>query len=338
MARICIVPAVEGIGGMASFRAKFEAGMRRRGIALTNDADQARDAILIIGGTRRLLPLWQARRRGVRIVQRLDGINWIHRKRNTGPRHYVRAEYGNLMLSLIRSRIATRVVYQSEFAHRWWNEWYGDRGETWSVVHNGVDLELYRPQGIESLPADRCRLLVVEGSLGGGYDMGLENAAGLAENLGNQHGFGTELMVVGKIGDRQRAAAQARAHVTITFAGALPPEQIPEMDRSAHLLFSADLNPACPNSVIEALACGTPVVGFDTGALRELVPETAGRIVPYGADPWKVERPDISALAAAAAGVLRERPRYSRGARTHAEASLGLDKMMEGYLQALLEA
>ena len=29
---ICIVPAVEGIGGMASFRRKFEAGLTRRGI------------------------------------------------------------------------------------------------------------------------------------------------------------------------------------------------------------------------------------------------------------------------------------------------------------------
>ena len=30
------------------------------------------------------------------------------------------------------------------------------------------------------------------------------------------------------------------------------------------------LNPNCPNSVIEAGACGLPVVGFDSGAMREL--------------------------------------------------------------------
>jgi glycosyltransferase involved in cell wall biosynthesis len=338
MARICIVPPVQGIGGMASFRAKFEAGLKRRGIAQTHDAAQKSDAILVIGGTRHLLSLWNARRRGVRIVQRLDGVNWIHRIRNTGLHHYLRAEYGNLILSLIRSRIATHILYQSEFAHRWWNEWYGDRGRSWSVVHNGVDLDLYRPHGSESLPAEGCRLLVVEGSLGGGYDMGLENAVGLAEHLGRQHSLPTEVVVVGKIGGSQRAAVQSRSRVRITFAGTLPHERIPEMDRSAHLLFSADLNPACPNSVIEALACGTPVVGFDTGALRELVPETCGRVVPYGGDPWKLEQPDIPGLAAAAAGILRDRPRYSEAARAHAEASLGLEMMMEGYLRALLEA
>jgi glycosyltransferase involved in cell wall biosynthesis len=338
MDRICIVPAVEGIGGMASFRAKFEAGLSRRGIALTHAADQACDAILIIGGTRRLLSLSQARRRGVRIVQRLDGINWIHRKRNTGLQHYLRAEYGNLILSLIRSRIATHVLYQSEFAHRWWDEWYGDRGGSWSVVHNGVDLDVYQPKGTKSLPKEGCRLLVVEGSLGGGYDMGLENAISLAESLRGKHGLPTQVMVVGKIGERQRASAESRAHVPITFVGAIPPGQIPETDRSAHLLFSADLNPACPNSVIEALACGTPVVGFDTGALRELVPEACGKVVPYGGDPWKVETPDIPGLAAAAASVMEDREKYSRAARAHAESSLGLDKMMEGYLQVLLEA
>ncbi len=68
----------------------------------------------------------------------------------------------------------------------------------------------------------------------------------------------------------------------------------PEIDRSAHMLFSADLNAACPNSVIEAMACGLPVAGFDTGALNELIVGDAGRLVPYGGDPWRLEKPDIS--------------------------------------------
>ena len=88
MPRICIVPAVEGIGGMATFRRKFEAGLTRRGIEFTHDPGSRIDALLVIAGTRHLLPLFRARRRGVRIVQRLDGINWIHRRRRTGVRHF----------------------------------------------------------------------------------------------------------------------------------------------------------------------------------------------------------------------------------------------------------
>ena len=335
---ICIVPAVEGIGGMSSFRGKFEAGLARRGIRVTHDPHEKCDALLIIAGTRHLRGILDARRRGVRIVQRLDGINWVHRKRKTGARHFLRAEYGNFLLSLIRSRITTRILYQSEFTRRWWNDWYGRPSKPASVVHNGVDLAEYTPSGPGQPPAERCRLLVVEGSLGGGYDMGLDNAVQLARILHEKHGFPMELQVVGRIEPAHQAQVASRSPVPILWAGAVARERIPEIDRAAHLFFSADLNPACPNSVIEALACGLPVAAFDTGAMKEVVGGEAGRIVPYGGDPWRLEEPDVPALAEASAGILRDRPRFSRAARLHAEQALGLDKMMDGYLQVLLEA
>ena len=85
---------------------------------------------------------------------------------------------------------------------------------------------------------------------------------------------------------------------------------IPELMRSSHLLFSAEINPPCPNSVIEALACGLPVVGFDTGSLRELIGDNAGRLAPYGGNPWKLEPPDVPALAKAAVEVLENQERF----------------------------
>jgi glycosyltransferase involved in cell wall biosynthesis len=334
---ICIVPAVDGIGGMAAFRRKFEAGLRRRHVDITHDLQSRCDAVLVIAGTRRLLPLLRLHRRGTRIVQRLDGINWVHRRRRTGARHFIRAEYGNLILSFIRARVATHILYQSEFTRRWWHDWYGTRAQPSSVVHNGVDLEEYQPGGPGERPSDRSRILVVEGNLGGGYDMGLESAVDLAAALQADHGFQVEIGVVGKAQTAQRSAVEQRARVPILWEGAVPPERIPELDRSAHVLFSADLNAACPNSVIEALACGLPVVGFDTGALNELVIGDAGRLVPYGGDPWRLEKPDVPALAAATAGLLRDQLRFREAARLHAERALGLEKMMDGYLKALLE-
>jgi glycosyltransferase involved in cell wall biosynthesis len=322
---------------MASFRMKFEAGLVRRGVEVSHDAGRSTDPILIIAGTKDLLPLWRAQRRGARIVQRLDGINWIHRRRNTGLRHYLRAEYGNLLLSLIRSRLASRVVYQSAFSQRWWEDWYGTTRVPSSVIHNGVDLSEYHPSDRRKQNGGRCRLLVVEGNLAGGYDMGLDNAVQLAELLTSKYGFPMELMVVGKISEDHRARVEAQSRVPMVWAGVLPQANIPEAMRSAHLLFSADLHPACPNSVIEALACGLPVIAFDTGALKELVVGDAGRVVAYGGDPWKIDPPDIPGLAAAAAQILHDLPRFSRAARAYAEQHLGLDVMVESYLKALLE-
>jgi glycosyltransferase involved in cell wall biosynthesis len=318
---------------MSSFRGKFEAGLRRRDIQVTHDPYEKCDALLIIAGTRHLRGILDARRRGVRIVQRLDGINWVHRKRSTGARHFLRAEYGNFLLSFIRSRIATHILYQSEFTRSWWNDWYGTPSKPASVVHNGVDLAEYAPAGPGNPPSERRRLLVVEGSLGGGYDMGLDNALQLSRILHEKYGFPMELHVVGRIQPSHQAQVESRSPAPILWAGAVAPERIPEIDRSAHLFFSADLNPACPNAVIEALACGLPVTAFDTGALPELVRGDAGRVVPYGGTlaPGRTRCPAL-------AGLCRQpRDRALPASALHAEQALGLDQMLDAY-PVLLEA
>ncbi len=103
------------------------------------------------------------------------------------------------------------------------------------------------------------------------------------------------------------------------------------------MLFSADLNAACPNSVIEALACGLPVVAYDTGALAELVQGGAGEVVPYGADYWRLQDPVIPPLASACARILQDNDPYRQKARQYAEAAFGLDAMVEAYLKALVD-
>jgi glycosyltransferase involved in cell wall biosynthesis len=145
-----------------------------------------------------------------------------------------------------------------------------------------------------------------------------------------------EVMVAGKLTPAQQAEWRERARVPLTLLGVAPREQIPALDRSAHVYFSAEPNPPCPNSDIEALACGPPVAGFATGALPELVTGDAGRLVPYGGDPWKLDPPDVPALARAVTEILRDQPRFRAAARRHAEQAFGLDKMVDAYLEVLL--
>lgn len=338
MRRICLVPKVEGVGGMVSFQAKFTQGLHERGYEVCFDlADWPYDAVLVIGGTRDLRGLIAARRRDVPVVQRLNGMNWIHHKRHTGLRHYIRAEYGNWLLSLIRGRLATRIVYQSKFTRGWWERVYGATRVPCSVVYNGVDLAQYSPQGAHERPADRSRILLVEGSLGGGYEMGLDTAIGLAERLINSHSHNAEIMVVGKVSETLKTAWTSHAQVPLIFAGLVARDEIPFFDRSAHLLYAADIHAACPNSTVEALACGLPVVSFDTGALSELVTGDAGRVVPYGGDAWQLDAPDLDGLARGALEVLADQSRFRDAARSRAEEALGLDHMIDEYLAALLD-
>ncbi len=335
---VCLLPELCGVGGPSSFQHKLMAALARRGIeAHHNPRDPRAQALLVIAGTRRLGELWRAKQRGVRIVQRLDGMNWIHRRRRTGLRHFLRSEYGNLLLALIRRVIADHVVYQSEFTRGWWQRIYGETGKPHEVILNGVDLEEYTPEGPHSRPDSCVRVQVVEGHLKDGHDLALEFAASFAERLQAEIGRQVELCVAGDAPAEVKARARSgHPGLRLTFQGVVPRSQIPEIDRSAHLLYAAEINPPCPNSVIEALACGLPVIGFSTGSLLELIDGDAGRLAPYGGDPWRLERPDFGGLARAAVEVIAEQGRFRRAARERAEQTFDLQSMTGRYLRALV--
>lgn len=331
-----MLPKAHGVGGMVSFQVKLSEALARRGIAVSYDLERDHcDAVLVVGGSRHINLLRSARQRGIPIYQRLDGINWIHRVRKTGLRHFIRAELANWLLAHIRNRWADGIIYQSRFVVEWWEGKYGPAPAPCSVVHNGVDLDMYSPADGHGRPSDHIRVLMVEGSLGGGYELGLIHGIKFCELLEDRIDQPVELMIAGKADVQTQAKAAHRSKIRLHFVGQVPREEIPSLDRSAHLFFAADIHPACPNAVIEALACGLPVVGFDTGALKELVAEGTGVIVGYGGDPWRLEDPDFNGLAEAAVTVLADQAGYRSRARQHAEQHLGLTKMVDGYLTAL---
>ena len=318
---------------MASFRLKFEQGLRARGVDVTHDLSAKADATLVIAGTRNLIPLAKSRRRGQRIVQRLDGINWVQRIRWTDARYHIRAEYGNFMLSLIRARFADRVIYQSQFIRHWWEDWHGVAKAPATVIVNGVDLETYTPDGEHERPTNSFRLLLLEGSLVGGLNSGLFYAVAIAEKLSKNYPM--EIVVAGKVDEATRRNLQSK--VPVKFLGTIPRKEVPALARSSHLMYCAEVNPPCPNSVIESLACGLPVIGFDSGALKELVGDDAGCIVPYGSDPWKLETPGVATLAVEAEKILEAQDQFRASARKRAESKFGLNTMTDAYLKVLLE-
>ena len=318
---------------MASFRLKFEQGLRARNIDVTHDLNDKSDAVLVIAGTRFLLDLNRARRRGIRVVQRLDGINWVQRVKWSGVKYSVRAEYGNVMLATIRNRFADRVIYQSRFIRHWWEDWYGVAKAPATVIINGVDLNAYTHDGEHERPTDKYRMLLLEGSLARGLNSGLFHAVSVAEKLSAKYPM--EVVVAGTVDEATQQ--KLKSNVSVKFLGTVPRADIPKLARSSHMMYCAEVNPPCPNSVIEALACGLPIIGFDSGSLNELVTEDAGCIVPYGTNPWKLETPNIEALAASAGEVLEKQNQFRAAARSRAESAFGLDQMVESYLKVLLD-
>lgn len=333
---ICILPNLKGTGGPSSFQGKLKSSLAEQGVQTHHNVRQpGTAALLIIGGTGRIADVLYALRKRIRIVQRLDGINWLHRRHPTGLRHYLRSERMNLQLAFIRRFLADVVVYQSGFTRDWWNTVYGSLQKPSTVIHNGVDLQTFHPLGGGSPPDDFTRLLVVEGSFRGGHERDLRNAIEAADLISEKTNGRVELMVVGNTPQRMRENISFRHRASVRWMGLVSHGEIPALDRSAHLLFPAEINAACPNAVVEGLACGLPVVSYATGSLPELVGDEGGAVVPYGADYWQLEPPNTDALADAAVRVLANRARYSAAARHRAERLFALDQMVQKYQDVL---
>lgn len=105
----------------------------------------------------------------------------------------------------------------------------------------------------------------------------------------------------------------------ITLHGALPVAAIGDLFERASLFALATLYEGFGMVFAEAMAAGLPIVGTTGGAVPDVVPPTAGRLVPPG---------DAAAFAAALASLLDDaalRQQYSEGARAASAAFGGWD-------------
>jgi glycosyltransferase involved in cell wall biosynthesis len=279
----------------------------------------------------------KAKRKGLRIVQRLNGMNWIHKKIRVDLPYFFRCEINNFLLRLIRRYLADRIIYQSQFASKWWQTVYGSSQSTSTVIYNGVDLKEFTPTGSEIPPDDLYRILMVEAHVGGGYERGLDTAVRLTQLLNQQLDKPVRLTVAGNVDAHLKTYWSRQSGGMVDWAGVVAGSEIPKLDRSAHFLFSADLNAACPNAVIEAMASGLPVLSYSTGSLPEIITGDAGRVVPYGSNYWNLEPADIPGLAKGALEILADKDRFKQSARLRAEEAFGLVGMAEKYCKVLFE-
>ncbi|HPD13616.1 MAG TPA: glycosyltransferase family 4 protein [Planctomycetota bacterium] len=206
-------------------------------------------------------------------------------------------------------RGATRLVALSR-AHKHKMIEAGPRAESISVIPNGVDTALFRPGNPEA--ARHALGLVPEGLV-------LFSAGSLVADKGFQHlitGVArlrrpASLYIAGPGDYRaalERLARDLGVADRVTFLGRVSQQQMPLWYQAADFFCFGSYHEGCPNAILEALACGTPVVSTDVGAIPDLVEEERnGVLFPPGsaeafvaaleralAQPW-----DRSAIAAA---------------------------------------
>lgn len=341
---ICLVPQAASLGGPRTFQKNLIAWADRTGIADIHFDSERNDidAFLVFGGPGKYFArLLKARRAGIPVIQRLNGINWTHRARPSGLKYSLHSERANLAIAFCRRFICDRIVYQSPFCEGRWNKVFGKVNKPSRVIYNGTDIQQFSPGSSDPDLSEVIEFVLAEGNYQYGMGFGIEAAVELALGLEKRFDRLIRIRIAGKIlpdteeiiRDRLASAGQK---VEAVFEGVCTREQLIAMERQGAFFFSTDINAACPNAVIEALACGLPSVGFDTGALKDLTGD-AGIIVPYGADPWKLERPAYGPLIDAAEQVIRENASFRRIARSRAETLFPIDKMARDYISFCFE-
>jgi glycosyltransferase involved in cell wall biosynthesis len=157
------------------------------------------------------------------------------------------------------------------------------------AVPKGVDAERFRHDG----PDMRARLGLAGRRvvLSAGRLVPMKNIALLVDALARmrQAERDVHLLLVGE-GSYERALKQQAARLgladAVTFAGYVPHDQMAPYYRTADVFALASEFDNSPNVVLEAMACGLPVVATDVGGVAEYVAaDRGGSLVPRGDAP-----------------------------------------------------
>ena len=223
---------------------------------------------------------------------------------------------------------ADHVLYQSEFAKLSADRFLGEPAGTWEVLPNAVDVERFVPAA--TAPAEGPVLL-----LGGDQTQQyrLELALRTLAALRPAHPE-ARLLVTGRlVADATSLTAALGLRDRVHFLGEYSQRDAPGIFGRAHLLLHTKVKDPCPTLVLEAMACGLPVVYPASGGTVELVGGEAGVGVPHP-DGWeRDEPPGAEELAAAVERVLADHSRYSAAARSRAVERFALEPWLARHAE-----
>lgn len=159
-------------------------------------------------------------------------------------------------------------------------------GQKIAVIGNGIDREVFYPRNREEArrklgfaAEDRIILTVAALAPVKGIDRLVDAMALLPK---------TERIKLFVIGEgAERKALESRISKLglrdiVFLIGARPQVELPDRYSAADLFCLASHREGCPNVVLEAMACGLPVVATDVGGIRDMIGQGCGKTV---ADP-----------------------------------------------------
>jgi glycosyltransferase involved in cell wall biosynthesis len=265
-----------------------------------------------------------ARRRGAPIALNQDGVAYPG---------WAGAATDDLNRPLRRALLAAdHVVYQSAFSKQSADVFLGEPRGSWEILHNAVDVDHFSPA---AHPPRAGPVLLLGGDQTQAYrlELALRTFARVLDAEPD-----ARLLVTGRLVSPAAPLVDGLGlRDRIDFVGRYPQRHAPQIIRRAHLLLHTKVKDPCPSAVIEAMACGLPVVYPASGGTVELVGDEAGIAVPHP-DAWERDEPPApEALAEAVGRVLANRTAYSQAARRRAAERFALAPWLDRHAELFEE-
>ncbi|MFN0153779.1 MAG: glycosyltransferase family 4 protein [Gaiella sp.] len=268
--------------------------------------------------------LWAARRRGAPVVVNQNGVGY---PAWAGER--TRAVNRPLRLAL---EAATHVLYQSAFSKSAADAWLGPAPGSWEILSNAVDVDRFRP-AVEPPPGGPVLLLGGDQTQTYRVELALRTLA-----LVRREHPDARLVVTGRlVASPEPLIRELGVHGAVELVGRYTQAEAVALFQRSHLLLHTQMNDNCPSLVLEAMACGLPVVYCRSGGTPELVGDEAGIGVPHDADWDRLVPPPPEALAEAVARGLGGGARLGAAGRRRVEENYALPGWLSRHEQLLAE-
>jgi glycosyltransferase involved in cell wall biosynthesis len=215
---------------------------------------------------------------------------------------------------------ATHVLYQSVFCKETAERFVGVADVPSEVLPNAVDIEAFTPAAD---PPAGAPVLLLAGDQSQTYRLtiALETLALLPE---------ARLLVAGGRVGGEELIDHLGLRDRVELVGRYAQRDAPALYRRAHVLLHPKVNDPCPNVVLEALACGVPVVHSASGGTPELVGE-AGLGVASETSFERDVPPAPADLADAVRAVVASLADYRQKARARAVERFDLAPWIERH-------
>lgn len=225
---------------------------------------------------------------------------------------------------------ADYVFWQSDFCRRSANKFLGVREGAGEILFNAVDTNHFSPARI---PRKRPFTFLLTGKIGRHLNYRIQSTVtGLA--IARRAGLDAVLRISGWVEDLSFLRNLVQSHNLndyVVVTGVYSQQKAPLIYQAADAYVMMKYLDPCPNTVIEALACGLPILYSASGGVPELVSKEAGLGLSVQEDWNVVNVPTPESVANGMLKVAENHVSMSKAARQRAIDQFALGDWIERH-------